>query len=76
MIKKLLETFNTFFDKAVTSLYIKINPFLLNNPGDLQNPVDITLKTFESHSSVLAIKNNVEVNSTIVFSKVTPKNML
>ena len=28
--KEVAETFNTFFDKAVTSLDIQINPFLLN----------------------------------------------
>ena len=74
--KEVAEAFNTFFDKAVTSLDIKINPFLMNDPGDLENPVDIALKKFESHPSILAIKNNVEVNSTFVFSMVTPKDIL
>ena len=59
----------------MSSLDIKINPILLNDPGDLQNPVDIAVKKFESHPSILAIKNNVEVNSTFEFSEVTLKDM-
>ena len=74
--KEVAETFNTFFDKAVTSLDININPYLLNDPGDLKNPVDIALKKFESHPSILDIKKNVVANSTFVFSKVTPKEMV
>ena len=74
--KEVAETFNTFFDEAVSSLDININPLLLNDPGDLKNPVDIALKKFESHPSILDIKKNVAVNSTFVFSKVTPKDML
>ena len=38
--------------------------------------MDIALKKFESHPSILAIRNNVEVKSNFVFSKVTPKDML
>ena len=42
--QEIAETFNTFFDKAVSSLDININPLLLNDPGDLENPVEIALK--------------------------------
>ena len=41
---EIAETFNTFFDEAVSSLDIKINQFLFNDPGDLKNPVDIALR--------------------------------
>ena len=51
--QEIANTFNTFFDEAVSSLDIKINPILLNDPGDLENPVDIALKKFESHPSIL-----------------------
>ena len=34
------------------------------------------MKKVESHPSILAIKNNVEVNATFSFSKVTTKDML
>ena len=74
--QEIANTFNTFFEKAASSLDIKINPVLLNDPGNLEDPVDIALKKFESHPSILAIKNNVEVNSNFVFSNVTPKDML
>ena len=73
--QEIANTFNTFFDEAVSSLDIKVNPILLNDPGDLDDPVDIALKKFESHPSILAIKNNVEVNSTLAFSEVTPEDM-
>ena len=46
--KEIAETFNTFFDKAVSSLDININPFLLNDPGDLTDPVDIALKNLKA----------------------------
>ena len=74
--QEVANTFNKFFDEAVSSLNIEINPSLLNDPGDLENPVDIALKKFECHPSILSIKNNVEVNSTFAFSEVTPKDML
>ena len=59
--REIANTFNKFFDEAVSSLDIEINPYLLNDPGNLENPVDIALKKFESHPSILSIKNNVEV---------------
>ena len=45
--KEIAETFGSFFEKAVSSLDIKINPFLLNDPSELKNPVDIALKKLE-----------------------------
>ena len=71
--QEIAETFNTFFDEAISSLDIKINPFLLNDPGDSEDPVDIALKKFESHPSIITIKNNVDASSPFVLSKVTPK---
>ena len=73
--KEIAETFNTFFDKAVSSLDININPFLLNDPGDLTDPVDIALKKFECHPSIIDIKENVTVDKGFSFSTVTSKDM-
>ena len=73
--KEIAGTFSTFFEKAVSSLDISINPFLLNDPGELKNPVDIALKKFEVHPSILEIKEHVSVVDRFSFSKVTVEDM-
>ena len=67
--QQIANTFNKFFDEAVSSLDIEINPYLLNDPGNLENPVDIALKKFESHPSILSVKNNVEINLLLYLTK-------
>ena len=73
--KEIAETFSAFFEKAVSSLDIKINPLLLNDPGELKNPVDIALKKFDDHPSIRDIRENVSVAQGFSFTKVTSEDM-
>ena len=58
--QEIANTFDNFFQEAASSL--DIYPFLLNDPGNLEDPVDIALTKFESHPSILAIKNKCSAN--------------
>ena len=57
--EELAKTFNTFFVQSVKSMNINENKALLNTTGNLTDPVDIALKKFENHPSILDIKENV-----------------
>ena len=43
---------------------------MLNSTGNLTDPVDIALKKFENHPSILDIKEHVSVEAKFSFSKV------
>ena len=47
-----------------------VNRSILNDTGNLIDPVKIALKKFESHPSIISIKDNVSVISKFSFSKV------
>ena len=59
------ETLNSFFKDAVKSLSIKENKDLLSETGDLNDPIDIAVKKFEAHPSILKIKEKV---ANLIFS--------
>jgi hypothetical protein len=44
---------------------------LLNDTEGLSNPVEIALKKFESHPSIIEIKEKVTIESKFVFAKVS-----
>ena len=69
--EEVAETFNKFFIDSVESLDITENKVLLNDTGDLKDPVKIALKKFESHPSIIDIKNDVTVENKFSFSKVS-----
>ena len=56
--KEVAETLNSFFQNAVNSLNIKENAYL-TNPTTSINPVDIAVKKFECHPSILKIRDTV-----------------
>ena len=60
---------NNFFKNAVGSLDINENRFLLTDTENLDDPVNIAIKKFESHPSILEIKDNVE-SSIFCFTEV------
>ena len=68
--EEVAETFNTFFIDSVESLDITENKVLLNDTGDLKDPVKIALKKFESHPSIIYINEKVTVENKFSFSKV------
>ena len=63
------ETLNSFFENAVKSLNIKENEYLINPTGNKDNPIDNAIEKFESHPSILKIKEMV-TPVTFSFSEV------
>ena len=68
--EEVAKTFNEFFIESVKSLNITENNDLLTNTGDLNDPVEIALKKFNRHPSIIKIKENVTVESNVSFSRV------
>ena len=58
------------FVESVKSLNINANKDLLNPTVNLTDPVDIALKKFENHPSILGIKEHVSIEAKLSFSKV------
>ena len=69
--EEVAETFNQFFKTCIESLNITENRFLLNVTENLNNPVEIALKKFENHPSIIDIKRMVDLESEFVFSKIS-----
>ncbi len=69
--EEVAETFNNFFIKSIESLDLAENRVLLNDTGDLKDPVKVILKKFESYPSVMNIKEKVNVDIKFSFSKVS-----
>ena len=65
------EAFNQYFKSSVESLDLTENNILQNSTGNLNDPVEIALKKFESHPSILEIKRVVDTDSKFAFSKVS-----
>ena len=68
--KEVAETFNKFFKNSLKSLDIPHNTHLLNKTGKLTDPVDIAVKKFENHPSILDINNMIDVDGEFCFTKV------
>ena len=64
----MLKLVNHFFTNSVKSLNIAENNALLNRSNHLNNPVDIALKKFENHPSIIDIKENVTPEANFSFS--------
>ena len=52
----LSEKFSTFFEDAVRSISDKPDEYYLNDTESLSDPVEISIRKFENHQSVQAIK--------------------
>ena len=63
-------TLNKFFENSTKTLGIRENNILLNRTDHLSNPVDIALKKFENHPSIVNIKEKVAVDTKFSFKKV------
>ena len=55
-VDEIAQTFNDFFIDSVKNLNINGNKAVLTDVGGLKDPVDIALKKFECHPSILDIK--------------------
>ena len=72
---ELAETFNRFFIDAVSSLSIEENRALLDDVGDESNPVQIAVKKFKNHPSIIDIKKHVHVGEKFSFWEVDVTEM-
>ena len=70
------ECFNGFFIDAVSSLAIEENRALLDDAGNLSDPVKIAIKKFGNHPSIIDIKKNVSITSTFSFIEVGVSEMI
>ena len=68
--KDVAETLNTFFQNAVESLQIEENEYLINPTECINNPIEIAITKFESHPSILKIKEMV-TPTLFSFSEIT-----
>ena len=53
------ETLNVFFSDAPKKLGIVENSYILSNTSNLTDPIDVAIKKFESHPSILEISRRV-----------------
>ena len=56
------EILNTYFSESVNSLHIQENRFIVNSTENIYDTVDKALFKFQSHPSILKIKERVEGN--------------
>ena len=76
MIRKLRIRSATFFDKAVSSLDLAENSYILNKVDDETDPVEKALHKFKDHPSIIEIRNQVVNDVNFSFSSVTEKEMM
>ena len=68
---KVAKTLNQYFSTAVNSLDITENKSLLTETENLEDPVEIAIKVFENHPSVLSVKETININEIFQFSEIT-----
>ena len=57
--KSVAEKLNNYFEKAVKSLHIEENELILTHATDADDPIDVIIRIYENHPSMLAIKGEV-----------------
>ena len=68
--KDIAETFSSFFKDAVKSLNISDNSQYLTSTEGLLDPVEIAIKKFENHPSIINIQRNSNNEQEFAFSYV------
>ena len=68
---KVAKILNQYFSTAVNSLEITENKSLLTETENLEDPVEIAIKEFENHPSVLSVKETININEIFQFSEIT-----
>ena len=69
------KVFNNFFVDSVASLNISENKALLNSTDGLTDKVEIALKKFDRHPSILSINAKVRIETKFSFSKISISDM-
>ena len=76
--KEIAEAFNGFFAKTVESLGIVENKLLLKEGGNLQSTkhdVNTAIEMYETHPSIITIKNTVNIDVEFSFSTITVEDI-
>ena len=69
--KELAETFNNYFNNAVKSLNLQCNPeHLLNDVSDENDLIEIAIKKFKNHPSIVDINKNIPKTATFNFDEI------
>ena len=69
---KVAETLNTFFKKAVSTLDINENSYIVNNElNTISDPVERATKKYEIHPNILLIKNKIENEKSFKFEAIS-----
>ena len=66
--KEVAMILNQYFSAAVNSLDIIENKSLLTETENLEDPIEMAIKKFENHPSVLSIKETISINELFQFS--------
>ena len=66
--KEVAMILNQYFSAAVNSLDIIENKSLLTETKNLEDPIEMAIKKFENHPSVLSIKETISINELFQFS--------
>ena len=74
--EEIAKTFHDFFIDSVKSMNINGNNDVLTDVEGLTDPVDIALKKFECHPSILDIKENISIETTFSFSEVRYEDVM
>ena len=70
------EEFSWFFENTIKSLNISPSTLTLGDTTNLSNPVEITIKKFENHTSVQIIKEHIYVNQEFDFEQASIDDIL
>ena len=63
-------TLNMYFETAVNSIDKTENKHLFAETSNLEDPVKISIRTFENHPSILLVNENVNFEQSFQFSEI------
>ena len=64
------------FETVVSSIGITENKHRLIETDNLEDPIEISIKKFQNHSSIHSINENIKVEQSFQFSEITSKELL
>ena len=67
--KEVAETFNNYFNNAVKSLNLQCYPEHLNDVSDENDPIELAVKKFKNHPSIVNINKNIPKTATFSFDE-------
>ena len=82
--KEIAETFNNYFNNAVKSLNLHCDPehsscseshckfrdFTISDVSDENDPIEIAIRKFKNHPSIVYVNKNTQKNTTFSFDEI------